>query len=428
MNEVDIIRLKEFRQLKKEIRGSKDHLIVGIDVAKDKHNAFFGTATGKTLFKRLVFENNIEGFERLLIQADAIKIQHSVKKIVFGLEPTANYHKPLGEFLIKCGHMVVLVSGVAVKRNRELLDGRWDKHDTKDSANVADLISQGKCLFYEYPSMALRELRSLLSLKRRLKKQEHGLKVRIRNHLLATYFPELDRYFGQSESDSLEIIKWCLNPSVIAGLEYEQFLQVVAPQKRRIWQQNRLKAIWKKALDSIGCDAGESLEFEAKVMVEGLRQVRESISEVSDKIEDICLQFPEYSYLLTIPGFGPDVSSKIIGAISNPFRFNSGKQVLKMAGMDLSANRSGKNSDSAIPVISKKGKADLRYALYQAALIASIKNQHFIAYYTNKLRGREKEKGIKTKMRVKLAAKLLIIAWTLMKKKERFSPDYLNID
>jgi hypothetical protein len=37
---------------------------------------------------------------------------------------------------------VVLVSGVAVKRNRELLDGRWDKHDTKDAANIADLISQ----------------------------------------------------------------------------------------------------------------------------------------------------------------------------------------------------------------------------------------------------------------------------------------------
>jgi hypothetical protein len=53
----------------------------------------------------------------------------------------------LGEHLIKCGRMVVLVSGVAVKRNRELLDGRWDQHDTKDAANIADLISQGKCLF-----------------------------------------------------------------------------------------------------------------------------------------------------------------------------------------------------------------------------------------------------------------------------------------
>jgi len=420
MNKSENIRLEEFRQLKKEIRGSQDYLIVGIDVAKNKHNAFFGTATGKTLFKRLVFENNIEGFKRLLIQADAVKIQHNITKTVFGLEPTANYHKPLGEFLIKGNHMVVLVSGVAVKRNRELLDGRWDKHDTKDSANVADLISQGKCLFYEYPPMALRELRNLLSLKRRLKKQEHGLKVRIRNHVLAQYFPEMDSYYGQSESDSLAIVKWCLNPSVIAGLEYEQFLQLVAPQKRGIWHENRLKAIWKKAVDSIGCDAGKSLEFEAKAMVEALEHIRETIRATDAKIKEICLQFPEYSYLLTIPGFGPDVSSKVLAAIGDPFRFKTGKQVLKMAGMDLSANRSGKNSDSAIPVISKKGKAYLRYALYQAALIASIRDRHFIVYYTNTLRGREKERGIKTKMRVKLAAKLLIIAWTLMKKKEVF--------
>jgi len=43
-------------------------------------------------------------------------------------------------------------------------------------------------------------------------------------------------------------------------------------------------------------------------------------------------------------------------------------------------------------------------------------------YYTNKLHGREREKGIKTKMKVKLAAKMLIIAWTLMKKKVLVDP------
>jgi transposase len=31
-------------------------------------------------------------------------------------------------------------------------------------------------------------------------------------------------------------------------------------------------------------------------------------------------------------------------------------------------------------------------------------------------------------MRVKLAAKMLVIAWTLMKKQEAFDPDLLNID
>ena len=419
-------RLREFRQLKKVIRGSKDHLIVGIDIAKEKHHAFFGTPAGKTLFKRLVFENRIEGFEKLLIRVDALMVQQALSAVVFGLEPTANYHKPLAEHLTKCGYLVVLVAGESIKNNRKMLYGRWDSNDTKDAANVADLISQGKCLFYEYPCMALRELRSLLSLKRRLKRQEHGLRVRIRNNLIAQYFPELDKYIASAEKHVLSIVRWCLNPSVIAGMGYEAFAALVAPQFRTVAQRERLKRIWLLSVDSIGCEAGEMLDFEGKLLVQGLEQTREAIGRTDDKIEDICLQFPEYSYLLTIPGFGPAVSSIVLGAIGNPIRFENGKQVIKMSGLDLSANRSGESSGRAVPVISKKGKANLRYALYQAALIASIRNQHFVVYFTEKLRGREKEKGIKTKMRVKLAAKLLIIAWTLMKKKEPFDPSYLN--
>ncbi len=57
MNCIDDSRLEQFLQLKKEIRGSEKYLIVGIDAAKDKHNAFFGTALGKTLVKSLVFDN-----------------------------------------------------------------------------------------------------------------------------------------------------------------------------------------------------------------------------------------------------------------------------------------------------------------------------------------------------------------------------------
>jgi len=428
MSEKNCTRLEEFRQLQKEIRGSEDYLIVGIDVAKDKHNAFFGTATGKALFRRLVFGNDRQGFERLLVQAEAMRVQHGLKKVVFGLEPTANYHKPLGEYLITGGHGVVLVSAKSVKRNRELLDGRWNKHDTKDSANVADLISQGKCLYYEYPELRLRELRGLLSLKRRLKRQEHGLRVRIRNHLIAQYFPEFDRYFGRPESEGLAIVRWCLGPSVIASLEYDQFARWVAPGTRSFRQQERLRAIWHKACGSIGCEGGEAVRFEAKLMVEGLKQIREALGATEAKIAQICGGFVEYEYLLTIPGFGPDVSSKVLGALGDPYRFTRGSQVLKMAGLDLVADRSGKRSNGVVPVISKNGKADLRYALYQAAVIGSSKNRHVIRWFTNKVRGREREKGIKTRMRVKLSAKLLVIAWTIMKKKEPFNPDYLRIE
>jgi transposase len=428
MSEKNHNRVQEFRQIRKEIRGSSEYLIIGIDVAKEKHNAFFGTATGKAIYKRLVFENNIDGFAWLLERTEALKVLHRLSKVVYGLEPTANYHKPLAEYLIKRGDNVVLVSGVAVDRNRESLDGRWDKHDDKDSANIADLISQGKFQYYDYPPMELRDLRELLSLKRRLKKQEHGTKVRIRNHLLAQYFPEMDRFIGQGSSEWLSIIKWCLSPFVISGMEYDEFARMVAPRIRTTSQKSRLKAIWRLAKDSIGCEASQSLVFEAKLMVEELQQIRESIKKVDEHIEDICIGFPEYEYLLSIPGFGPDVSSNVIAAIGDPFRFENGSQILKLAGLDLSATRSGKTSDSAVPVISKKGKASLRYALYQAAFIASVKNKHFMVYYTKKLRGREREKGIKTKMIIKLAAKMLIIAWTLMKKKESFDSEYLNVN
>ena len=194
MNNVDSIRLEQYRQIRKEIRGSNKYLIVGIDVAKNKHYAFFGTATGKTILKRLIFKNSIKGFEKLLTHEESLKVQHGFEKVIFGLEATGNYHKPLGEYLIKCCRNLVLLSGVAVKNNRRMMDCRWDKNDTKDAAVIADLISQGKFLFYEYVSMPIRDLRNLLSLKRRLKKQEHVYKVRIRNSLLAQYFPELDKY------------------------------------------------------------------------------------------------------------------------------------------------------------------------------------------------------------------------------------------
>ena len=417
MNNVDSIRLEQYRQIRKEIRGSSEYLIVGIDVAKDKHYAFFGTATGKTLLKRLIFENSIEGFEKLKTHEDNLKVRYGLDKVIYGVEPTGNYHKPLGEYLIKCCRNVVFVSGMAVKNNRNTIDCRWDKNDTKDAAVIADLMSQGKFLFYEYASMPIRDLRNLLSLKRRLKKQEHGQKVRIKNSLLAQYFPELDGYYRDWGKEGLAIVRWCLDPSVIAGLEYDEFRRLVVPNGRGgIPQQERLKSIWKKSMESIGCAVGESLDVETKLMVEGLNYIRTAISYVEKKIEEICLDIPEYQYIHSIPGFGPDISSKVVGAIGYPFRFDNQRQVLKMAGMDLNANRSGMKSDNVTPRLSKSGKADLRYALYQAAMIASSKNIHFVKYFTEKLRGREKEKGIKTKMRVKLAAKLLIIAWTLMKK------------
>ena len=80
----------------------------------------------------------------------------------------------------------------------------------------------------------------------------------------------------------------------------------------------------------------------------------------------------------------------------------------------------------ATPVISKRGNADLRYALCQAATVASMKNNYFRSWFAHQIKGREREQGIVGILRVKLAAKMLVIAWTLMKKKEMFAYEKLN--
>lgn len=428
MSNQELIRRKQYCQLVEEIIGSDQYMVVGIDIGKDKHHAFMGTATGKSLFRRLIFENNRDGFSRLMRTADEIRSQNDLSKIVYGVEPTGNYHKPLAKHLIRFGSNLVLVPGEAVKKNRALLDGRWDKHDTKCAANIADLVSRGRCLYYDSPSSDIIELRSLLSLRRRLKKEEHSLRMRIRNNLLALYFPEFDRFYSACESESLAIVKWCLDPDQIAGMDFEPFFQMVTRTRRGTAQLLRLRKIHQQASESVGCPMGSSATFEAGLLVDKLKQVRQQLKDTDAAIKDVALEFTEYSYLLTIPGFGPYISARVLASIGDPFRFKHRKQLIKMAGYDLCANRSGKTSDKAVPVISKKGNSELRYALYQAAKVATARVDLFRTYFTELLRGRERERGIKTKMCVKLAAKMLIIAWTLMKKKESFDPTYLTFE
>lgn len=420
-------RYEAFCQFRTTVRGCRDYLLVGIDVAKERHHAFFGTASGKTLLKRLIFDNDRAGFEQLIERAEQLMVAHGCRKVAFGLEPTGNYHKPLANWLVGQGQLLVLVSNKAIADNRESIDGRWDKNDTKDSANVADLMAQGKCQFYEMPSAELLALRSLLSLRKRLKRDEHSLRMQIRNGLLVRHFPEMDRLWGSCLKENLAIVRHCLDPRTISAMPFNEFVRRVTDRDRGLRQVKRLQRIHEAAGASIGCPVDEAAQFEARQLVDRLNDLRDRIDHTEKQIADICQGFSSYRRLLTIPGFGPYVASQVIARIGDPHRFAGRKQLIRLAGYDLNAKRSGKTSDTAVPVISKRGNGDLRYALYQAAQIASYHDNGFRALYTRYLQGRERERGIKTKMRVKLAVKMLVIAWCMMRDDTDYDPSLLKV-
>jgi len=173
---------------------------------------------------------------------------------------------------------------------------------------------------------------------------------------------------------------------MIAAIKFGEFFSAVTRTRREIAQKQRLEKIHRLAANSVGCPTGPAVEFEADLLVKKLEQVRQQLKQTADLMEDFCMQFTEYNWLLTIPGFGPYIAARVLASISNPWRFDSSNQVIKMAGYDLAAKRSGKKSNDAVPVISKRGNGELRYALYQAAHVASTRNPYFIRYFKRNVR------------------------------------------
>lgn len=53
MNENECSRYEMFCQFRSEVRANPDYVIVGMDIAKDQHHAFFGTTRGETLKKAI---------------------------------------------------------------------------------------------------------------------------------------------------------------------------------------------------------------------------------------------------------------------------------------------------------------------------------------------------------------------------------------
>ena len=139
---------------------------------------------------------------------------------------------------------MVNATNKAIKKNPAFggaEDGRWDKNDTKDSANVANLVAQGKCQYLRLPEPRLGELRSLLLFRKRLKKQVHSWRVRIGNNLVAQYFPEFDRFWKKAASENLEIVRGFLDPGSIRQLTCEQFMEKLSTARGGLRQQQRLR-------------------------------------------------------------------------------------------------------------------------------------------------------------------------------------------
>jgi len=237
-------------------------------------------------------------------------------------------------------------------------------------------------------------------------------------------FPELEHYFTEITAKSvLTILGSYPFPSQIKRLGKSRFVSFIKKNNPFV-SKRRAEEIYQLAKTSCGITWEEkAVLFEIKLLLNELRGLEENIARINTEVEAILKNRKDYELLLTIPGIGPITASSIIAQIGDIANFSSGKQLIKLAGLDLYGSESG-ISVHTLRHISKRGRKVLRTVLYQATVACIKCNAHLRACYLKLLANQSNKKKVKPKAIVAISCKLLRIIYRMLTEKKSFDHSY----
>ncbi len=381
-------RVKRFRELKATLRTNRQRLLVGLDIAQAEHVVHLRHAHTRVVTSALPVPNTTRGFAQLWARIQQAQRATGCREVVCGLEPTGTYHQAVARFLEAPGADVVLISSSVAYWNRRTQDGTWDKHDRKDAANCAELLEQGKVLFYSQPTGPLAELRHLVKLLRRARAELAACKARWRTTLRPALGP-----MGEPLPNRLRAEL----PAVLQAWER------MAPGR---------PAVAKGRLPLGLAPACADLAAQVTAVQARIAALEAACAPVAERV-------PAYALLRTIPGIGPTVGAILVAEIGDIGWSTQFSQLRKLAGLDIVRVQSGQCAGQAR--ISKCGRGLLRWALYQAAVGAArtAAGRARLAAFKAKRQG-DRFAGFKAV--VELAAKLLRVVWGVWRSGTPYDP------
>lgn len=159
-----------------------------------------------------------------------------------------------------------------------------------------------------------------------------------------------------------------------------RFTSLLVKKNSRL-SRKRAAEIYELAHLSVGITGEEEAAFfEIKFLLNELEALDRSLVEINTRIQNIVSDRDDYHLLITIPGVGPVTASSAIAEIGDITNFSSGKQLIKLSGLDLYGSESGISIHS-LRHISKRGRRTLRTVLYQAAIACIRLNSRLKACY-----------------------------------------------
>lgn len=206
---------------------------------------------------------------------------------------------------------------------------------------------------------------------------------------------------------------WTPAPAIYAELE-QRLRERESVLDLRQQERNRLHAL----LQQPHVAAAVQGRLEGRI-----QHFTEQIAQIERELADLLEQDPGWrqstTWLFSIPGLGLITAAWLICASQNFTACQSAEQLAAYAGLVPRACQSGTSLHKRAR-IGHQGHAALRRVLYMASLSASRYCPPVKALY-ERLRAREKPMKL---ARCAAARKLIILAWTLVKKRQAFDPSY----
>ncbi|AJA09622.1 Transposase [Sphingopyxis fribergensis] len=344
-----------------------DAVLVAIDMAKHRQEILLERPEGGRRRRMTVMATKAD-YDRLADELTAIG-----RPVIVGFEATGNYHRTLAHRLLTAGFELRLISSVALARTREALHNGWDKNDSKDAQEILHMLRIGATQRYVDPLAAgINDLQEMSKTHEAISKAKTQTWYRILTHYLPLYFPEIERFAGNSRSDwFLAMIERFPTPGSIASIGREDFTEQVWPLiGRKVSKARVVNDIYETACASMALPIDEdstAVKMFRMVIAQARTLIRQR-NEIERIAHDALAANRDYQLLRMIPGIGPINALTILAEAGDLRRFGHHRQFLKFCGLDLATRQSGLFRGRT--KLSKYGSARLRRTFWMATQVA----------------------------------------------------------
>ncbi|HEM49332.1 MAG TPA: IS110 family transposase [Caldithrix sp.] len=335
---------KKFQALQIKRQFISDKIIIGIDPAKNKHQAAIINHYGLPITNSFTFANSKQGYLKLLKKVRQQTEKSNNKNIVFSIETSCNLWCTLSYFLKSSGYDVLLVSPLTTKNSRPMLNHDFSRTDPKDALIIAGSARDGYFDFYRDYSSDIKAMHNLSIAYDKLRKNYVQQRNRIHS-LMDRVFPEFYKVLNLDTRTGQYLLGKYFLPSDFINMDVDEETKTIEKISHKNHGREILEHLKELAAESIGIPMEENEALAERLILNTwlamLVTIEEKMKQIISEIINIAKQTPYFKIITSLRGISDNLAALFIAEMRDLSLYKHYKQIEKYAGYNLRQSQSG---------------------------------------------------------------------------------------